>query len=333
MRTRTSRARLARLAAPLLAVTVVLTGCGLQTATQYTPAASPGTIQPLDGAYGHQIVVGSKNYTEQLVLGKIAVIALQVAGFDVVDRTNIPGSVPARQGMVNAEVDMEWEYTGTAWLAYLGETAPIPDPREQYLAVRDAEVANGLTWLPPAPANNTYAFAVRSEAAAELDGITSLSQLAELPVEERTFCVESEFASRNDGLVPMLDTYGLQLGDPQGVPRDNIRTLDTGAVYEATDQGACNFGEVFTTDGRIKALDLTVLEDDRVFFPNYNVAPVLLTPTLEEHPELADLFAEITPLLTNDVLQDLNARVDVDGEDPGDVALDWMVSEELVDRG
>ena len=332
MRTRAPN-RTARSAALGALALALVAGCGLQTATQYTPAASPGSIQPLDGVDGAEIVVGSKNFTEQLVLGKIAVIALQVAGFDVLDRTNIPGSVPARQGMVDGEIDMEWEYTGTAWLSYLGETEPIVDPQQQYVAVRDAEEANGLTWLPPAPANNTYAFAVRTEAVAQLGGISTLSQVASLPVEERSFCVESEFASRNDGLVPMLETYGLVLGEAQGVPRDNVRTLDTGAVYEATDQGACNFGEVFTTDGRIPALDLTVLEDDRAFFPNYNVAPVLLTPTLDEHPELAGLFAEITPLLTNDVLQGLNARVDVDGEDPGDVALDWMVGAGLVGRG
>jgi osmoprotectant transport system substrate-binding protein len=329
MRTRTSTAPVAALS---LAAAILLTGCGLQAATQYTPAAEPAAIQPLDGAAGDEIVVGSKNFTEQLILGKIAVIALQTAGFDVVDRTNIPGSVPARQGMVNGEIDMEWEYTGTAWLSYLGETAPIPDPQDQYEAVREAEEANGLTWLPPAEANNTYAFAVRSEAVDELGGVSTLSEIAALPVEERTFCVESEFASRSDGFVPMLETYGLELGDPQGVPRDNVRTLDTGAVYEAIDQGACNFGEVFTTDGRIKALDLTVLEDDRAFFPNYNISPVLLTSTLEEHPGLAALFGQITPLLTNDVLQDLNARVDVAGEEPGDVALDWLVSEGLVER-
>jgi osmoprotectant transport system substrate-binding protein len=261
------------------------------------------------------------------------VIALQVAGFDVVDRTNIPGSVPARQGLVNGEIDMEWEYTGTAWLAYLGESEPIPDRQAQYEAVRDADAAGGLTWLPPATMNNTYAFAVRSEALPELGNISRLSDLATLPVEQRTFCVESEFASRNDGLQPMLETYGIPLGDPQGVPRDNIRTLDTGAVYDATDHGTCNFGEVFTTDGRIRALDLTVLEDDKKFFPNYNVAPVLLTATLEEHPELAELFGQITSLLTDEVMQELNARVDVDGAQPGDVALDWMVSEGLVSRG
>ena len=317
----------------LVLFAVGTSGCGLQAATQYTPASAPGSIEPLEGAEGVEIVVGAKNFTEQLVLGKIAVIALQVAGFDVVDRTNIPGSVPARQGLVDGDIDMEWEYTGTAWLSYLGASEPIPDPQEQYEAVRDADAVNGLTWLPPAEANNTYAFAVRSEALPELGGISTLSGLAELPVEQRTLCVESEFASRNDGLGPMLDTYEIPLGEPDGVPRDNIRTLDTGAVYTATDDGLCNFGEVFTTDGRILALDLTVLEDDRDYFPAYNISAVLLTETLEEHPGLADVFAQISELLTDEVLQGLNARVDVDGEEPADVALDWMVSEGLVTRG
>ncbi len=321
--------RLRRTAALLLAAPLVLAGCGLQAANQYTPEAEPGSIQPVDGAEGVELVVGSKNFTEQLILGKIAVIALQTAGFDVLDRTNIPGSVPVRTGSTSGEIDMNWEYTGTAWLTYLGEPQGIPDRQEQYEAVRDADLANDLTWLPPAEMNNTYAFAIRSEAAADL-GVSTLSDIAALPVEDRTFCVEAEFASRNDGFVPMLDAYGLQLGSADGVPRDNVSTLDTGAVYSATDQGACNFGEVFTTDGRIESLDLTVLEDDRMFFPAYNVAPVLYTPTLEAHPELADIFAEITPLITDDVMIELNRRVDVDGEEPVDVALDWMRSEGLV---
>jgi osmoprotectant transport system substrate-binding protein len=327
------RIRWAVLAAFCLTLTTLATGCGLQAAPQYTPAAEPGSIQPLAGVDGDRIVVGSKNFTEQLILGKIAVIALQAAGFDVVDRTNIPGSVPARQGMVDGQIDMEWEYTGTAWLSYLGNARPIPDARQQWAAVRQADLANGLTWLPPAPMNNTYAFAVRSEAVPQLGGMSKLSQLADVPMQQRTFCVESEFASRNDGLVPMLKTYGVPLGNPQGVPRGNIRTLDTGAVYEATDQGACDFGEVFTTDGRIKALGLTVLEDDEQFFPKYNVSAVLQTSTLRQYPQLKGVFAKITPLLTNDVMQRLNGRVDVDGAEPGDVALDWMVSKGLVRRG
>jgi osmoprotectant transport system substrate-binding protein len=114
------------------------------------------------------------------------------------------------------------------------------------------------------------------------------------------------------------------------VPRENVRVLDTGAVYTATDGGDCNFGEVFTTDGRIESLDLTVLEDDRSYFPAYNIAPVVRTDTLDEHPEIADVFAGITPLLTDEVMIGLNGRVDVQGEDPADVAYDWMRSEGLV---
>jgi osmoprotectant transport system substrate-binding protein len=328
------RLRAAALLAVLALLTgVALTGCGLQAATSYVPASSPGLIQPLPGIDGARITVGSKNFTEQLVLGKIAVIALQTAGFDVVDRTNIPGSVPARKGMTGGKIDMEWEYTGTAWLSYLGHATPIPDPGQQYQAVRKADLAHGLTWLAPAPMNNTYAFAVRSSALPALGNPKTLSDLATVPVGRRTFCVESEFASRNDGFQPMLTTYGLRLGDPQGVPRGNVRTLDTGAVYEATAQGACTFGEVFTTDGRIESLHLTVLKDDKKFFPNYNVAPVLQTATLRKYPQLRSLFAKISPLLTDETMQRLNARVDVAGEQPGDVALDWMVSKGLVRRG
>jgi len=319
-----------RLPAVALATALALSGCGLQSANTSAPQAVPAGIEPVPGADGAEVVVGTKNFTEALLLGKVAVIALQAAGFDVTDRSGIPGAAPARAAMLDGEVEVQWEYTGTGWLNYLGMPQGIPDRQEQYEAVRDADLANGLTWLPPAPANNTYAFAVRSEAVAELGGIDALSDIAALPVEERTFCVESEFATRSDGFEPMLEAYGIPLGDPQGVPRENVSVLDTGAVYTATDNGLCNFGEVFTTDGRIPALDLAVLADDRAFFPAYNVAPVVRTETLEQHPGIADVFARISPLLTDDVLQRLNARIDVEGEDPADVALDWLVNEGLV---
>jgi osmoprotectant transport system substrate-binding protein len=322
--------RTVRTAVVLPSVVALLAGCGLQSASTFTPQAEPAAIEPIAGVDGAEITVGSKNFTEQLILGKIAVIALQVAGFQVSDRTNIPGAAPSRAGQVGGEIDMQWEYTGTGWLNYLAMPEGIPDQQEQYEAVREADAANGITWLPPAEANNTYAFAVRSEAVDGLGGVATLSDVAALPVEERTFCVESEFATRSDGFEPMLDAYGIPLGEPQGLPRENVRVLDTGAVYTATDAGDCNFGEVFTTDGRIDSLGLTVLEDDRGYFPAYNIAPVVLTGTLEEHPAIADVFAEITPLLTDEVMIELNGRVDVGGEEPADVAHDWLRSEGLV---
>ncbi|MCZ2403630.1 glycine betaine ABC transporter substrate-binding protein [Paenarthrobacter sp. Z7-10] len=325
-------ARRTAAAAGLAAVVLLLSSCGLQPATSYVPAVGPGSIKRIEGLGKADITVTSKNFTEQLVLGKIAVLATKAAGFHVTDLTNVPGSQPARDLLLSGEADIGWEYTGTAWLTYLGKKAGIADKAKQWQAVHDADLKNGITWGKPAPMNNTYAMAVRSEAVDKLGGISKLSDIAKLPVKDRTFCIESEFNSRPDGFNPMLEKYGLKRGAAKGVPEDNIGIYDTGAVYSATDNGACNFGEVFATDGRIKALDLTILKDDKNFFPAYNVGPEFYTETLQKYPQLTDIFAQITPKLTDDVLQSLNYKVDVAGEEPADVAFNWMLDEGLISK-
>jgi osmoprotectant transport system substrate-binding protein len=309
---------------------LLVSGCGLQPATSYVPAAGPGSIEVLEGAEGVPLTVTSKNFTEQLILGKISVLAAAAAGFAVTDLTNVPGSQPVRELMLSGDADMTLEYTGTAWLTYMGQDAGIPDQEEQWQAVYDADLDNDLIWGRPAPLNNTYALAVRTEALKELGDITKISQLAGLPVEDRTFCIESEFNSRSDGMNPMLKHYGLTRGAPDGVPDGNIGIYDTGAVYSATDNGDCNFGEVFSTDGRIDALDLTLLEDDRMFFPAYNVAPVFGADVLEEHPGLEEVFARISPELTDEAMRQMNLLVDVEGQEPADVAFDFMVEKGFI---
>lgn len=321
--------RILRSVAILGAAVVTLSGCALQQATAYVPNTSPGSITPLDLPRGASLTITSKNFTEQLILGKIAVIAAKAAGFEVTDKTNLPGTVPTRRLMTSGGADLTWEYTGTAWLTFLGQKKGIADRQKQYEAVRTADAANGLTWLPPAPLNNTYALAVRSEAGKKL-GITKLSQIATLPVSERTFCVESEFNSRADGLNPMLKAYGLVRGKANSVPSGNVKVFDTGAVYTAADRGTCNFGEVYTTDGRINKLGLTVLADDRAFFPAYNVAAVVNSKTLAKYPKLAGVFEAISPRITETTLRKLNLRVDDGGEDPADVAYDFMVKNGFV---
>ncbi len=320
----TARPRRTAVASALLACLAV-SGCGLGTAAGFTPAGTlAGPVEDVD-LDGLDISVGSKNFTEQILLGKIAVILLKSAGADVTDLTNIPGSASARYAQIDGQVDMEWEYTGTAWIGYLGHAKPIPDETKQYEAVRDEDLKeNDLVWLEPAPMNNTYGFATPAEKLEEL-GISKLSELGDLPPEERTFCVESEFKNRDDGFEPMLEAYDIPLGD--GVSPDDVKTLATGAIYAATDSGECNFGEIFTTDGRIKALDLTVLEDDRAFFPKYNVAPVLRQEVIDAYPQLEDLFAPVAEQLDDKTLIELNAQVDVDGRDPVDVAESWLRDE------
>lgn len=136
---------------------------------------------------------------------------------------------------------MMWEYTGSAWLSYLGQRKGIADKQGQYLAVKKADVVNGLSWLRPAPLDNTFALAIRSEAGRKL-GITKLSQISTLPVEDRTFCVEPEFNSRVDGLTPMLSACGLTRGGASSVPASAVRVFDSGAVYTTTDRGPATSG-------------------------------------------------------------------------------------------
>lgn len=323
------RRRCARVGAAAVATVGLLTGCGLGTAGGYVPSGElAGPLADLPRLEGAQVAVGSKNFTEQLVVGKMAVILLQSAGAHARDLTNIPGSASSRQAQLEGQVQMSWEYTGTAWIAYLGHDAPIPDEQQQYEAVRDEDLAvNDLVWLKPAPMNNTYGFAMGPQTAERL-GITKMSQWAELPPEERTFCVGAEFNSRDDGLQPMLKTYDVPLGP--GVPKEQVNLFDSGAIYQAVTQGECNFGEVFTTDGRIPALNLTVLADDRNFFPNYNIAMVVREETLEEYPQLRELFETVSKKMTDEALMVMNARVDVDGEEPATVAFEWLQQEGFI---
>ena len=317
---------LAALAAGVL--TSGLAGCGLATSGGNVPSGTlAGPLEDAPSLDGAEISIGSKNFSENILLGKIALILLKSAGADVTDLTNIPGSASARQAHLTGDIGAMWEYTGTGWLVYLGEPKPIPDEQEQYEAVKEADLeANDLVWLPPAPMNNTYAFAITQESA-EKYGITKSSEISQVPVDERTFCVESEFQNRADGLPGFLKTYEVPLGSGQGVPDGNIQTYQTGAIYDATASGECVFGEVFTTDGRILALDLQVLEDDRQYFPKYNVSLVLRKELYDEYPEIEEIIAPVAEKLTDEVLIELNAKIDVEGQEPTDVADQWLRDE------
>lgn len=303
---------------------VLSVGCGLRSSSGAVLSAKPGEIKHYDSLEGVEITVAAKDFTEQLILGNMLSIILNAAGADVTNRTNTPGSFGVRQALLKGEANIAPAYTGTAWIEYLGHENPIRNATEQWEAVKKADKPHGLTWLPPAPLNNTYAMAIRESEAKRL-GVTKLSQLKRLPKRDLTFCVESEFASRNDGFVPMLHAYGINRSDIE-----RVTTLNTGVVYTATANGDCNFGEVFTTDGRIPGLKLRVLEDDKHFFPLYNLTEVINTKLLDAHPELAEIFAQLNPKLTNKTMAALNAKVDTDGEDPAIVARDWLIQQGLL---
>ncbi len=269
------------------------------------------------------LVVGSKDFTEQLILGYITFQALENAGANVEDQIGLAGTDATRQALINGDIDMYWEYTGTIWISHLGNTEPIPDSQKQYEAAAKADLKeNDLKLLAPAPFNNTYALAIREEAYEDV-GVEKLSDLKALVQDnpdEATVCVESEFNSRDDGLPGLEKKYDFQF------PQDNVALFDTGVVYERTDKGnPCNFGEVFTTDGRIEGLGLTLIKDDKNFFPIYNPALEVRKETFDQYgPQLEKLFNPIAKALSTKEMTQMNAKVDVDGELPEDVAEEWL---------
>ncbi|WP_030525160.1 glycine betaine ABC transporter substrate-binding protein [Nocardia rhamnosiphila] len=323
-------ARLVTTVSILLAAISLLVGCGLVSSSgTFHDARLPDGQLPLDGA---KLVVTSKSFTEGVLLGKITATYLAAAGAQVTDLTGAPGSASSRQAQLNGDADILWEYTGTGWVNYHNQTETIADPQELWQRVHDIEKRDyDLEWMPPANFNDTYAFGAATPTAERL-GVTSLSEVAALPVGDRTFCVDDEFFSRSDGFIPMLQKYGIPYNDPNGVPAGNVTRMDAGVVYTATAKSApCNFGMIYTTDGRVKNLNLVVLDDDRKFFLPYSGTAVVRGEIIDRYPQLAPLLATISERLTDDLMQDLNGRVDIDGEDPADVAYDWLKSENLVE--
>ncbi|MFF8785323.1 glycine betaine ABC transporter substrate-binding protein [Streptomyces sp. NPDC015125] len=328
-RRRPGRRRGARFLVTLLAT--VLSACGLVSGSAMSDNVLPGPKagypgRPLTGA---QLTVTSKEFTEQIILGQMMGIVFEAAGAKVIDKTSIQGSIGAREAVKSGTADAAYEYTGTGWITYLGHTKPIVNPQQQWKAVRDEDRKNGIVWLPASTLNNTYALALNTANQKKL-GVHNLSQVAALSHKNPgavTMCVENEFATRNDGLPGMARAYGMN------VPSGNIRKMTGGVVYTETQKGTCAFGEVFTTDGRIKAMHLHVLADDKHFFPNYNVAPEINAEALKKYPAMAKVLAPVTKALNNTVAQELNRKVDVNGEDPHEVAKDWLIREGFIKEG
>ena len=303
----------------LLAGALALTACGGDDTGIGGGGGESNTDVDLSGV---SIAVGSKEFTEQLVLGQVLVQALQAAGADVEDRTNLTGTSVVRQSLDNGEIDLYYEYTGTGWITILGETEPVPGAEEQFEAVKEADAANGITWFARAEANNTFAIAANQQAVDEF-GVESISDYAEVVNENPEagrLCSSAEFINRNDGLPGVEELYGFDL------PGDQVVQLEPALVYTQVGAGEdCDFAVVFATDGQLVAQDLTVLEDDQSFFPPFNLAVTMNTEVYDANAEAYDeLLGQVSDALTDEKLTELNARVDVDGENPAQIAEDFL---------
>ncbi len=301
----------------LTVLVAVVAGCG--------GGGSSGSTDLSDAEF----IVGSKDFTEQQILGYITLLALEDAGATVEDQVGLAGTSATREALESGDIDMYWEYTGTIWIDLLGHTKPIPDSKKQYEAAAKEDLEkNGLKLLEPAPFSNTYALAIRQEKQKEL-GVETLSDLGPLIEEnpdEATVCIESEFRSRDDGLPGMAKAYGYEF------PQENISLFDVGVVYDRTDKGEpCNFGEVFTTDGRIQSLDLALMEDVESAFISYLSAVQINNDFNEANPDVAAVIELISAPLDEALMTALNAAVDVDGEFPEDAAAQYLKDQGFVE--
>ena len=276
---------------------------------------------------GVSVTVGSKDFDEQLILGYMLVEAFEAAGADVTDKVNLGGTNVAREALVSGEIDTYMEYNGTGWTVHLGNTDPSFDPEELTSGVREQDLAdNGIVWLGRSPFNNTYGFASSPEVTEENGGAFSLQTMMEYvdANPDAVVCMESEFPSRPDGLILTETATGIELADEQQL------ILDTGIIYTETANNNCTFGEVFTTDGRIPALGLTLVEDPGVNIL-YNVSVNIRQETYDQNPEAFDRITEaILAPLDNEKMAELNARVSAEGEDPQAVARDFLIEEGLL---
>ena len=266
------------------------------------------------------IRIGARVFTEQTLLAEITSQYLNSKGYNA-QVTGGLGSSLARSAQESGQLDMVWEYTGVSLVAYNHITDKL-DSQQSYDRVKEVDAKQGLVWLHPSKFSNTYALALPQKVAEAFPGINSISDLNKAMREpdnkNALVALDTEFANRSDGLLGMVKLYDMDL------TRRNIRQMDAGLVYTALKNGQVFAGLVYTTDGRLSAFNLKLLEDDKHYFPDYTAAPVVRQAYLDQHPDLAGLLKPLADLFDDETMRQLNARVDVNHESPSAVAADFL---------
>lgn len=263
----------------------------------------------------NSIVISSKDYTEQEILcHMISDLIEDRTQINVVRKPALGGTTNNLNAITSDEVDMYVEYLGTAYGDVL-KHEPISDVDEVYaVSKKEYKEKFNIEVLEQFSFNNTYALGIRRDTA-EAYNIKTVSDLQKVS-EDLVLTATLEFLNRNDGLLGLEKTYNLQF--------KNVLGVDGGPRYIALMNNESDVVDIYTTDGLIKKFDLVVLEDDKDFFPPYYAVPIVRGEVLEKHPEIVPIMAELGPYLTNEVMTDLNYKVDELSERPAAVAYDFL---------
>lgn len=299
------RNRFALVAVTLVAVVALVAGC------------SGSTAGP------KKVVVGSKDFTENILMGEM--VAQLIEGntdIKVERKLNLGGTKVNFDGIRNGDLDMYLDYDGTAYSVHLKIKDPITDPDAVYPRVKqEFEDKFDLTWSKPLGFNNTYAIAMPRKLAEQYQ-IKTISDLAKYP-SQFVFGTTNEFMGRTvDGFYPFTKTYGIKFKD--------VKKMEAGLRYNAIKKDAIQVMDAYATDGKLKEFDMMILKDDKKFFPPYNAAYVIRMDTLKKYPGLLDVVNKLSGQLNDQTMQELNWRVDAKGETVEAVAKDFLKSKGLL---
>ena len=274
--------------------------------------AAPAQVSAADA-----IRVGSKDFTENEIVGELYALALEDAGYEVERIFDIAGSV-IHTSIVSDEIDLYPEYTGTGLISIL-QLDPVTDPQEVYDTVKEAyEEQFSLTWLDYAQANDGQGLFI-SKAASDEYGILTISDL-QANAEKLRFASQGEFDEREDGLPGLEKIYG-----PFEFKSSKI--YDNGLKYNIVESDEADVAPAYTTEGRLAEKDkFVLLEDDKQAWPPYNLAPVVRDNVLEAYPDIPEILGKVNAVLDTETITALNAQVDVDKEEVEDVAADFYAS-------
>jgi len=274
------------------------------------------------------LVVGGKNFTEQLILSQMTAQYLRAKGYQV-ELKNGLGSTLMRKAQESKQLDIVWEYTGTSLIVYNHIDEKL-DAEATYARVKELDQQIGLVWLQESALNNTYAFAMPQKLADE-QGIHTLEDLARHLTQQlqaggkpQLMGVDYEFASRPDGLEPMQKLYGFQLD------RSQVKQMDPGLVYTALRNEQLYVGLTYSSDGRIKGFNLKLLEDNKGYFAPYKATPVVREEVLQQNPQLEEQLNALSAVIDTDKMTDMNKRVDIDQEPVGKVVTEFLQQQGLI---
>ena len=268
-----------------------------------------------------KIVIGSKNFSEQLILGNmLADLIEDKTNLDVERKLNLGGTQVAFSALKNGNIDMYVDYTGTGLVDILKKN-PDSNPDRVYQTVqKDFNQKYGIELLKPLGFNNTYALAVRQDTAKQY-GLNTLSDLAKVS-NQLILGPTIEFPNRKDGLLGLSKAYQMQFKD--------VKAVDGGLRYSALNNQKSDVIDAFSTDGLLEAFKLKVLKDDKHFFPPYYAVPMIKEKTLKDHPELKKVINSLAGKLTDDKMRELNYKVDSLKQSPAKVAKEFLKNEGLI---